>query len=338
MVHTDPAIENNIEHTITEHLATSSSGWSLGAFGAIAEFMRDKDEALLVDSPLVRATSRGAIRVVVPCGAIPIAYEAVSSRPGRWLHGVVFCLPEDAARMNTRSHLTEVGLDEEAVLEEDRTSSLFDLGAGVTNVDAMIRTDEPSLLALLRGHVGKNVIAMPDVMAAIAAASPHRVFESRMGRIEVRQRVGSQDADPPTPEGPHTHVLPKVLRRARTHSANLPIPKEMVPCLNLYPANPTFDPLGRPKEFDAAAHYHFQNLLDVWGATDSNRVKTEVANALRSDIDPAAFQTTGRFARVALRVALRQLARFEGETARVARWRAVHDSPKYEPDDHHPDH
>jgi hypothetical protein len=112
----------------------------------------------------------------------------------------------------------------------------------------------------------------------------------------------------------------------------------MVPCLNLYPATATFDPLGRPKEFDAAAHYHFQNLLDVWGATDSNRVKTEVANALRSDIDPAAFQTTGRFARVALRVALRQLARFEVETARVARWRAVHDSPKYEPDDHHPDH
>jgi hypothetical protein len=36
----------------------------------------------------------------------------------------------------------------------DRTSSLFDLGAGVTNVDAMIRADEPSLLAFLRDHVG----------------------------------------------------------------------------------------------------------------------------------------------------------------------------------------
>ena len=112
----------------------------------------------------------------------------------------------------------------------------------------------------------------------------------------------------------------------------------MVPCLNLYPENPTFDPLGRPKAFDTAAHDHFQSLLDEWGATESNRVKTEVANALRSNTDPAAFQTTGRFARVALRVALRQLARYEGETARVARWRAVHDPPKYEPDDHHPDH
>ena len=112
----------------------------------------------------------------------------------------------------------------------------------------------------------------------------------------------------------------------------------MVPCLNLYPESPKFDPLGRPKEFDTTAHDHFQSLLDSRGATESNRVKKEVANALRSNTDPAAFQTTGRFARVALRVALRQLARYEGETARVARWRAVHDPPKYEPDDHHSDH
>jgi hypothetical protein len=204
MVHTDPAIEKNIEYTVTEHLATSSSGWSLGAFGTIAEFMRDKDEALLADTPFVRAISRGAIRVVVPCGAMPIVYETVSSRPGRWLHGVAFCLPEDAARMNTRPHLTEFGRDEEAIIEEDRTSPMFDLGVGVMNVDAMIRTNEPSLLGFLRGHVGKNVITMPDVMATIAAASPHRVFESRMGRIEVRQRVGSRDADPPhTRRSPH---------------------------------------------------------------------------------------------------------------------------------------
>ena len=252
--------------------------------------------------------------------------------------GSLFVCLKNTARIDTRPHLTEVGRDVEEILEEDRASSLFDLGAGVANVDAMIRTDEPSLLAFLRSHLGKNVIAIPDVMAAIAAASPHRVFESRMGRIEVRQRVGSQDADPPIPEGPHTQVLPKVLRRARTHSANLPIPKEMALCLNLYPANPIFDPLGRPKEFDSAAHDYFQCLLDAWGTAESNRVKTEVANSLRSDIDPAAFQTTGRFARAALRVALRQLVRFEGETARVARWRAVHGSPKYEPDDHHPDH
>lgn len=179
---------------------------------------------------------------------------------------------------------------------------------------------------------------MPDVMTAIATASPHRVFESRMGRIEVRQRVGSQDADPPRPEGPHTHVLPKVLRRARTHSANLPIPDEMVPCLNLYPSNPTFDSLGRPKEFDRAAHDRFQALLNSWGAEESNRGKTEVAAALKSDIDPDVFETTSRFSRAAVRVALRQLARFDGQTERVARWRAVHDSSKYEPDDNHPDH
>ena len=44
-------------------------------------------------------------------------------------------------------------------------------------------------------------------MAVILAASPHRVFVSRVGRIEVFQAIPS--ANGKSPEGPHTHVLPK---------------------------------------------------------------------------------------------------------------------------------
>ena len=65
MVHTDTAIEKIIEYVVTEHLSTSSSGQLLGAVGPIAEFMDDKDEALLVDLPFSCAISRVAIRVVL---------------------------------------------------------------------------------------------------------------------------------------------------------------------------------------------------------------------------------------------------------------------------------
>jgi hypothetical protein len=48
----------------------------------------------------------------------------------------------------------------------------------------------------------------------------HRVFLSRVGRAEVYQAIPLPDAK--RPDGPHTHVLPKLLRAGRTHSANDP--------------------------------------------------------------------------------------------------------------------
>ncbi len=338
MVYPDTAMTLSIDATIRDHLATSGSGWSIGAFGAIAEFIRDPDEALADQGPLVLATNRGAIRIVVPPDVRPVAYEMVSSRPDRWLHGVAFCLDEAAARMSVRQCLTEVGPDDDAVMDADRAAILFDIGTGAGNVNALLRTDDSALISFLREHVGQNVLAMPDVMATLVAANPQRVFVSRMGRIEVRQRIGSPAADPPTPEGPHTHVLPKVLSRRRTHSANLPIPPGTVPCLNLYPANPTFDMLGRPKKFDDAAFARFQLLLQAWGIPDATEAKNALVTAIETGMAPGGFQMQGRFARSAVRVALRQMVHRDGESGRLAQWRSVHDAPKYEPEDSHPDH
>ena len=328
----------SLEQTIRDHLATPSSGWAIGAFGAIAEFIRDPVECLAAQGPLVVATERGAISIHVPAGVQPVAYESVSAHPDRWLHGVAFCLSESAARMNVRRTLTEVGPDAESILERDRQAILFDIGTGSANVDAFVRTDDPTLIALLRRYAGLNALAAPEIMAAIVAANPHRVFVSRMGRIEVRQRIGSRDADPPTPEGPHTHVLPNVLSKGRTHSANLPIPAGTVPCLNLYPANPTFDMLGRPRAFDDAAFARFQTLLEAWGVPSAIDAKRSALEALGAGLEPATFRAPDRIGRAAVRVALRQAIRREGESARLAEWRAVHDGSTYRPDDHHPYH
>ena len=48
---------------LREALADPGTAWSLGSFGAIAEFMRDPDEAVsaLPDDRLGMATERGAI-------------------------------------------------------------------------------------------------------------------------------------------------------------------------------------------------------------------------------------------------------------------------------------
>ena len=54
-------------------------------------------------------------------------------------------------------------------------------------------------------------------MGMILAANPHRVFISRLGRIEVYQPIPPPSGK--SPEGPHTHVLPRLLQSRRTHPA-----------------------------------------------------------------------------------------------------------------------
>lgn len=53
---------NDLAHLLHTHLSDWRSGWSMGSFGAIAEFHQDQDEIAVIDEPLVRATRRGAIR------------------------------------------------------------------------------------------------------------------------------------------------------------------------------------------------------------------------------------------------------------------------------------
>ena len=84
-------------------------------------------------------------------------------------------------------------------------------------------------------------------MRIILAASPHRVFVSRIGRAEVYQPIPS--ANGKSPDGPHTHVLPKLLQHRRTHAATEPVPDGFVPCAHLYPRHPLKDAFGREKTF-----------------------------------------------------------------------------------------
>ncbi len=72
------------------------------------------------------------------------------------------------------------------------------------------------------------------MLAAIKEASPHRVCISALGRIEVYQHIPSAGRHVRTPEGPHTHLLLRLLKAG--HAADTAIPPGFVACLTLYPA------------------------------------------------------------------------------------------------------
>ena len=307
-------------------LADCDNHWSVGTFGAIAEFTRDPDERVTFASAgdaVAAVTARGGLRIVPPPELRLVASESATRES--WSHRVALCLADDRCAMSRRDTLTELGPDAQALRDDDREATLFDLGLGTLQVDACIRVSDPTVAAALRPHLGRNVFeAGNPAMGIIVPASPHRVFLCRLGRVEVFQPIPPPDGR--SPEGPHTHVLPKLLQARRTHAATEPIPEGLVPCAHVYPAHPVKDALGQAVPFDARRHGAFQEMLDRFGDRGAIDLKRRVVAAVEQGGEPSAITVPNdRFARAGVRVALRQLRASGGSSPALAAWLAAHD-------------
>jgi hypothetical protein len=319
---------------IAEHLENPGTQWSLGTFGGIAEFARDADEDATVDlSDLSVVTPRGGIRITPSEALRPFASESIGKLG--WNHRVSLCLPEAECVMHRRSVLTEIGPDDAPLREQDRGAILFDLGLDVLQTDLCVRVTDPGVAAELRGCTGRPAFDPANpAMRIILAANLHRVFIGRVGRAEVYQPIPAPGGK--SPDGPHTHVLPKLLQHKRTHAATEPVPAGFVPCAHIYPMNPMKDAFGRARPFDVACHRSFQTLLRRFGAPDAEaikaRVKALVEEGRRPDGDSADRDT-----RTAVRVALRQLNAMDNRSAALPLWLSVYErADEHDVDDHVP--
>lgn len=317
-------LEERLERALTE----AETGWNMGSFGAIAEFHHVAgDEMPAPPAALTQVTTRGGVRIDRLDGVRPIAWEMLSPKSHRWSHGISLCLPKAEATMHGRTVLTSLGADAGALRAEDCDAELFDMGLAQTQVDFCIRTSNPALRAVLREAEGRSLFEADNpAMGAILAAHPARIALTRLGRVEVYQKIGGPDTGGVSPEGPHTHVLPKLLRADRTHSANTPIPEGWVPCAGVHPPSPVADRMGRDKDFDTAAFEDFQEMLGAWGLPAYTQTKAAVWAALDAQQRPESFdEPETRLERVALRNALRQRARQKTDDALLRAWRATFD-------------
>ncbi|AWC21193.1 hypothetical protein CO731_00641 [Aminobacter sp. MSH1] len=320
-----------LEQLLRHHLLDWRSGWSMGTFGAIAEFHQDDGEIAVIDDRqlLTRATRRGGIRLErsMMAGLVPVAYETLSPRRHRWSQALALCLPEARARRSGRSVLTEIGPDDNAIRGIDRTGILFDMGLSLPQCDFCIRTSEPKLLVELRANLGRSVFDPANgAMPAILRTHPHRVALTNIGRVEVYQKIGGPDTGGVSPEGPHTHVLPKMLKGGRTHSANTPIPEGLLPLGALHPGNPVIDPLGRDRPFEPILHGAFREMMSRFGTAEALSGRKHVDDALDARLSPVETEApSGRFARSAMRIALRQKAHLAAHSGNIALARLVAD-------------
>jgi hypothetical protein len=317
---------NHLVDFLAGQLADAEAGWSIGTFGAIAEFTREAGEPAELartNQWISVVTDKGGLRIVLSPDLRLIASESPTTES--WSHRGALCHPLASCAMSGRSTLTEIGPDNAALRPQDRSGVLFDLGLGTLQIDACIRVGDPDVVATLRSRAGKSLFAPEnDAMRIILAANPHRVFVSRIGRVEAFQPIPPPGGK--SPDGPHTHVLPKLLAHGRTHAATEPVPEGWVPCAHVYPAHPLRDQFGRKRAFRKDHHVAFQSLLERYGVPELVALKRQVVEATAAGRRPdAVVVRNDRFARATVRVALRQLSVAEPSWSALGAWLLAHD-------------
>ena len=212
-------LEDDPAELVRHYLADPLTGWSVGTYGAIAEFQYDPDEPGLqldLEAMAVR-TERGALAIVSLEGVQPFGLTDDTGR----LREIALCSERRGAQ---RAIVTDLG------------HLTFDVGIAVPHIDMLVslRPDDAGTAAALHAGVGRPLFAADNPAGlAIARASPTRILASPVAHIEVHQPI-----PPPggrSPEGPHTHLLPKFLAQGLAHPPGSPLAEGLYCGLSLYP-------------------------------------------------------------------------------------------------------
>lgn len=304
---------------LADFAADHGNGWSIGTMGAIGEFLRDADEPATIDRTADRiaiTTPRGGMRLA-PTGELrAMAWDSLSSDGESWGHGMAVCV-EIPATANRSIHALDT--DAEALRPEDRSHRLFGLGVGHGAVDMALRTDDAELIAVMEAAVGTPYVGNGDIPTHVLRAQPHRILLSPIGRIEIFQPIPPPDGK--SPEGPHTHLLPKLVVKDRPHSSNTPIPEGWQSVLNIHPRSPWRNALGERHAYRADLDAAFAPLLARYGLEADHAIDRQLRAAI--DNGTAPDWPDSRRGRTKARITLRRMAA-AGDT-RVAPLRATFD-------------
>tara|TARA_B100000676_G_scaffold311511_1_gene381642 strand:- start:946 stop:1917 length:972 start_codon:yes stop_codon:yes gene_type:complete len=287
------------------YVSDAQTAFSVGSFGALAEFQRGTDEPCELDlgNQLQAVTARGALRIDACQPVVAVAHESISRRAPQWTHGLTICSHSTPDMISRSATIAELGPDSEAVQAQHRAALLFDLGVCVGDTRFCIRTSDDELITLLRCQVGKVFVRLSEiVVGAIVAKDPHRVVYSKQARIEVYQPIGRTR----TPCGPHTHLLPRLLRSARTHDPRVRLPGGLLPCLFVHPRPPFIRQSDGTVRHDPAAAAGFAAVYAEYGDAEQLALNECLAMAIRRG-EPIWNKAAGLERRRRVRLALRKL-------------------------------
>ena len=141
-------------------IADPDTQWSLGTFGAIAEFSRDPDEPVTLRQSERRRLGGHARAAASPSDTIrataPLASESITK--SGWNQRIALCLSEADGAMGA-PHRADRTRRRHAkrCARATANSILFDLGLGAPHADFCVRIGDRDTAAQLRQHAGRAV-------------------------------------------------------------------------------------------------------------------------------------------------------------------------------------
>ncbi len=299
-------------------------GWSVGTFGAIGEFHRDADEPAGIaegEGWISIETARGALRLHARDPLEVIAFDNLSKDPDCWTHTLAFCAER---RESAPQVVVDLGPDRDAIRSRDQDAHFFNLGIGVGDVSMCIRTRDAELIAAMQAVEGQSVFApeCSHLMGHWLRAQPSRIMLSPAARLEIYQGIPMPDGK--SPEGPHTHLLPKLIATGRAHSANTPLPEGWQAMATCHPRSPWRDSLGERTPFNAEADLAFLHFWCAHALAEDRKVRAEIEAAVLQHEPDAYVWPRGRRESAQARITLRRLAA-QGQNEKLNAWRALHD-------------
>ena len=315
-----PLTQSNLHTLLCSYLSGSENSCSIGGMGALAEFhatsptvLQSRDNYFCANSEL------GCVSIKIRSDQEVLAYESLGKHSDTWRWGLVLSIPQESCSLAHYTVLREIGRDSNANNPAHRNDLLFDIGTGIPHVQFCIRTNEHELISLLQQHEG-TAIATPGnpILDIIAKASPHRVVRSQTARIEVYQKIDPHK----TPIGPHTHLLPKLLRGKRSQTSSVPLPPTQALQLTIHPENPLFDSYGHRRKFDKAAYNRFLPTLIAFSAPEFRAEKIRLRAALSDRVSPENYPPPKSYlTRTAHEIELRQQTHLSSEKKYINQWR-----------------
>lgn len=146
---------------------------------------------------------------------------------------VVLAVKRERGRLPVADGVSSLGRDEINLMREAE-DQLFDLGLGRKEARFCVRLGGGKTRLALDNAAGLPFAeALPKIGAALVSASPTRVVETALGRIEVQGRIPPPDAV--SPDGPHTHLLPDHLATERALPVSMDLPRAYLPGAIFYP-------------------------------------------------------------------------------------------------------
>ncbi len=272
-------MNQDIKNLILDSSKKSSTSWAIVRNGVVAEFS-------IVPGDTVRSTfENNILQIHTERASLFLNFDTIKTVIAEsgahgcspWTQNIYLCIPKTDAKMSGRNKLTFLGDFKDDYIE----GKLWDLGVGNNTLDACIIADKTTN-SFLKQKEGQWIVDDAKFLRELVTYTPPRLFKSKLASILVKQKIPLLEDDL---EGPHTHLLPPIIKTKKRFA--VPIPDSMESVIQVNPFVSVIDGNGDFNNWNGFESDKFQEILQKYGdavyVSSKNKLLQTILSNLRSD-------------------------------------------------------